>query len=257
VASDVSAIYWNPGCLARLKDAELGVMHTDLYGDIKLNFLGYVHPTQAGNFGLAVTYLTQEEIQGRDGQGQKTSNFSASDMAIMLNYSRLVGDYGLGVNLKLIQQKIANASASGVAVDFGASYRALPRLRVGFAVLHLGPAMKFVNEDFNLPLTVSAGAGYILGSYLIISADLKHQVYEKKSNFSIGMELKTMQGIFLRTGYLTAMQSDSTTGSGGLSTLSRLSAGFGIRLFNFLVDYSFVPMGEIGNAQRISFGKRF
>lgn len=256
VASDVSAIYWNPGCLARMKGSELGLMRTELYGDTRLDFLGYAQATRAGNFGIAATYLTQQGIQGRDSQGRRTSDFTASDLAMMLNYSRLVKSVGLGVNLKYIRQRIADASASGLALDLGASYRPMSKVRLGFAVQHLGPGMKFTNERFSLPLTVSAGAGYIMGGNFLVSADVRHRVYENKTSFSIGTELQAFQGIYLRSGYLAGAQAGGGSGTAA-DALLRISVGFGLKLNNFTMDYSFMPMGELGNAQRMSIGKRF
>lgn len=259
VSNDVSAIYWNPGGLARFKRREVGLMHTELYGEARLDFAGYVQPSTIGNFGVGATYLTHKKLQGRDDEGKPTADFSASDLALALSFSRRVGQAGLGANVKFIRQRIAEASASGLALDLGASYRALPRLQLGLSVLNLGPRMKFQSEGFQLPLAVTAGAGYALGRSVLVTADLKHQVHEKKSSLSVGMELQALQGFFLRAGYLASREGASGSGAatGGLGGLSRLGAGFGLKLGDVLMDYSFVPMGEIGSAQRLSLGFRF
>lgn len=257
VSNDVTAIYWNPGGLARLSRREVGFMHTELYGEARLDFLGYVHPTKTGNFGIGATYLTQKKLEGRDSEGRKTGDFAASDLALALSYSRKFGRTGVGANLKFVRQRIAEASASGLAIDLGASYRAAPRLQLGFTLLHLGPSMRFQSEGFQLPLTAALGAGYAVGRHLLVSADLKHRVSDRKMSLSVGMELQAIQGFFLRAGYLAASEQAGAQGSGGLGGLSRLGAGFGLRLSDFLIDYSFVPMGEIGDAQRLSLGMRF
>ena len=46
-------------------------------------------------------------------------------------------------------------------------------------------------------------------------------------------------------------------GSGGLSALCGLAAGFGVKAYGYSLDYAITPFGELGNVQRLSLGARF
>lgn len=63
VANDVSCIYWNPAGLIQLKNREISFMYSRTF-EAEMNhcFLGYVHPTRLGQFGISVIYLNVEKI---------------------------------------------------------------------------------------------------------------------------------------------------------------------------------------------------
>lgn len=255
VADDVTAVHWNPAGLAQLSKKELGAMHADLFAGTRVDFVGYAHPTRHGTVGLSTVYLSQGSIEGRDANRQRTGTFKASDMATALSFGRNIGgSMSLGANIKVIQSRIADASATGVAADVGARLKTGMRgLSLGASVSNIGQGLRFLDDRSKLPLTASAGAALKLPFGLTLLADYRRKVYERKDSVSLGTEFDILSGLSLRAGYL----STAAASSGQVREASGLGAGLGLKLGNFRMDYAFTPMGELGNSQRLSIGTRF
>ena len=262
IANDVTAINWNPGGLSQLMQKQISAMHSQWIVDSNLDYIGFASPLKSGVFGGSVIVLSQGEMEGRDENRQQTASFGASDMAVTFSFSRnlLLSNkrfIGLGANLKIIQQKIESEQATGVAIDLGALYhfRSLP-FTAGLSIQNLGPQMKFINEGYNLPLTVATGLGYNIGG-VTIALDVKQQIYENQTIVSIGTEFLPINSLALRAGYLTSAISGQRIAASENDTPIGLGAGFGIKMFGAQTDYSFVPYGVLGNTHRVSFSAKF
>ncbi|OGS21243.1 MAG: hypothetical protein A2252_06120 [Elusimicrobia bacterium RIFOXYA2_FULL_39_19] len=272
VANDVTAINWNPGGLFQLKQKEISAMHTQWVGDSRFDFLGFALPLSGKApsvsarrvkdiFGASIIYLSQGEMEGRDENRKNTGSFSASDIAVAFSYCRQVKvnghQVGFGTNVKLINQKIESEQATGAAFDFGVLTN-LPfksnRLTLGLSLQNLGSQMKFISEEYNLPLSVTAGLGYSVGG-VTIGLDIKQQVYENKTIVSLGTEFLPINALALRAGYVMSAGRQAAASDDGLPM--GLGAGIGFRLFSYQTDYSFVPYGALGDTHRISFLSRF
>ena len=273
IANDVTAIHWNPAGLTQLSKREISAMHNEWIGDLRYDFLGYVHPIKSVSseqlavnretIGISVVYLSMGEMERRGERRERLSdNFSAYDFATTLTYSRMVGQKtGLGLNLKFIQQKIEDERAFGVAVDLGTQLKVKSeKVKVGFVIQNLGPKMRFIKESYSLPLTLSGGAGYDFGG-VTLALDFKHQVIDSKTALSLGTEYWPLNIIALRAGYLIrlldkAYGSDSLEDK-GMGEFNGLGAGLGLRISGYQLDYSLVPYGDLGQTHRISFSAKF
>jgi long-subunit fatty acid transport protein len=261
VADDVHALAWNPAGLSGMSKRELGATHAELAAETRYDFVGYAQPTKYGTFGGAATYLSQGTIQGRDANGAPTGGFSASDQAVSFGFaSRLAAGYKLGANVKYIRSSIAETSAQSFALDLGGQY-ALTGLRgpgvplFGLSVLNIGPGMKFLDQTSQLPLTFAAGLGYRLPMGLIVAMDYKQRPHSNDSEISVGTEYALLSNFALRAGYGSARSYNSNTG--GLGSLNGFATGLGFKFSAYSLDYSFTPMGELGNVQRFSLGARW
>ena len=255
VAGDINSISYNPAGLAGLKRSEAGFTRAELVESVSYNSLGYSRPAAGGNIALAVNYLGQSSIEGRGANREVTGSFQASDTAVNLAYARpLTARAGLGLNFKYITSRIADESAAGWAVDAGWQYRTpVKGLGLGLAVQNLGPEMKFLDEGSSLPLTARAGAGYALPGNILLSLDVSREVNERKTIVSFGSEYAAFGSLFMRAGYLAS----AVSGGNSLADAGGFKAGFGFKLGNFNLDYAVTPFGDIGKAQRISFGAGF
>lgn len=262
VADDANAIYWNPAGLAGLEKREISAMHTEWITDIRYDFLGYVHPTsKLGTFAGSFSYLSMGEMERRGENREKLSGgFTAYDLAVALSYSReLSQSMNLGVNIRFIQQKIEDEDAYGIAFDLGGIYKMpVKGLSVGFTLQNLGPKMKFIDESYSLPLTLTMGVGYRFVPGLILALDVKHQLIEKRTTLSLGTEYWPFSLLALRAGYVGRLLSAVVNrGDEKIGDFLGLGAGLGMRLFGYQMDYSFVPFGDLGETHRISFSARF
>lgn len=267
LADDVNAIYYNPGGLANLTKREIGATHSQWLFDSKFDFVGYAQPSKFGTFGLGITRLTNGAKTGRDAQRQATSSYDASDTSYSIGLSRDLGPDGLGAvvgrgssslgaNMKYLHSTIGPYSASALAFDLGAVRRFRDRpLSLGLSLLNIGRGMQYLDQVDPLPLTVSGGAAYRFGGLLQLALDVRHEVYDNRTDVGLGTEYAILPNFSLRMGYGSAMA--QTIGRGGLASFDGVSGGFGIKLSNYRADYTFSPFGQLGNVQRLSLGARF
>jgi hypothetical protein len=263
VADDVNAVYWNPAGLSRLTQPAAGATHADLFANTRYDFLAYAQPTRYGAFAAAAGYLSQAAIPGRDNAGTPAGNYNASDAAVYLAYAHRVpsiSGLGLGGGIKYIRSTIADASAQSWAFDLGACYA--PRGSAGsggpafaLAVTNLGPGMKFLDQNSPLPLTIAWGGAYRLPFDMLLALDYKYRPHDHPGEVGIGAEYQLNPNFAVRAGYDS--KTAKSDGKGGFAALSGFTAGFGINIHSYSLDYSIAPMGELGNVQRFSLAARF
>ncbi|OGR84088.1 MAG: hypothetical protein A2901_00050 [Elusimicrobia bacterium RIFCSPLOWO2_01_FULL_54_10] len=263
VAQDSNALYWNPAGMARLRKADLSATYAALYSDLKYNTLSFARPTRMGSFGVSAFHLDAGEQEGRTESRARSSDFSVSDLAVTLGYARrAAGALNLGISAKWIESRIADESARSFAFDAGAQ-TIVPgtQVQAGFAVLNLGPKMKFLEESETLPLTLSGGVAYGGLKFLLLSADVRQDVYNSRTLFSMGAEFSPLSWVSLRAGFLShgvsAFHASNKFETGKFSGLSGLGLGLGMKLGRGRVDYSINPAGELGSAQRITLSLTF
>jgi long-subunit fatty acid transport protein len=261
-ANDITAINYNPAGLAHLKSNEIMGQHTQWIGGISHDFMAVAMPTHIGTVGLSIIYLSQGRIEGRDENRNKTASFRAFDVAAKFSYSRPVNDeLKFGGNFKIIEQSIADETATGAGIDFGLLYSpssifsALPDgLTFGMSIQNLGSRMKFISESYNLPLTATVGVGYNLLNAATIALDVKRKINDKKTEISFGTEYTPITPLAVRVGYLKSVNGESAI---SISKIKGMSGGVGIKVLKFSTDYAFTPYGDLGNAHRISFSTKF
>lgn len=262
-ADDVSAIGWNPAGLGRLKQAELSATHTEWLSDLRYDFLGAALPTRFGTMAVSARRLSQAGMERRDASGAQDGSFGAADTAATFSLARSLSPrYSAGMNVTYVQQQIDTAKATGLAMDFGAQAKVSSRLSLGAAVQNLGSSMKFINESFKLPLTVSGGASVLALKGFTVGADIRHEVYAGKTSFNLGTEYVAFDSLALRAGYETFLQgaktvSSSNLGSGSVDRLAGLGFGMGLKIARYNLDYAFLPHGDLDATHHITLSAKF
>lgn len=253
VADDVSTISYNPAGLGHIKDTQFTLMHSEWIDDIGYEYMGFAHSFgSAGTLGAEIRYLHMGDILGRALNGERTKNFSVSNLAATLSYGReLLKDVSFGVNVKILRENIEEESSTGVAFDIGELYSiqiADNRLQLGLTIQNLGPGMKFVNNKEPLPLNLKVGAAYkMLKNSLIMAVDVN--IPKGGAPFlNFGSEYSFMNIASARIGYKTEKE---------LETSARLSLGLGFNRKDYGLDYTFVPFNDLGRTHRISLSVRF
>ena len=259
-ASGVQSLFYNPAGLAGVADMELYFSQVKWILDTNYSNVAFAKRAGGGVYGLAVSYLSGPTTVKYDKFGTKLSDtYSATDMAVTLGYSRALGHgTDLGFNAKRISSKLDTETASALALDAGLKFAAIPgKLDFGLALQNVGGKLSYISAGDPLPFNFKLGGQYTLnlekqksirkditfftdvnhvrdsGLYANIGIDLT-SVYDRNSNFS------------LRAGY--------RTNAGGKSGLS---AGLGLDMTNYLVDYAYAPMGDLGITHRVSLTMKF
>ena len=287
VASDGSAIFWNPAGLASLKKNELLLEHNNWIADISFDFGAIVIPTaSSGTFALFVAALTMGEMERRteyepEGTGEL---FDAVDLALGVSYATYITqNFAFGMNAKFVKQKIWQETANGFAVDLGIIYHTeLEGLSLGMALSNFGSKMqmdgtdlkrfididpntdgnntqiiaKLNTEEYDMPLIFRIGLAYDL-----IKTDFQRITLafdaispnDYKEYVNGGLEYSYSDYFFLRGGYKGIGLSDSEVG---------FSLGGGVNIpfdesFQMKVDYAYTDFGRLDNVQRISLSAFF
>ncbi len=246
IADDSTAGYWNPAGLNLLKGSSATFMHSLWFGDTSYEWASIAMPMGNDRIGIGVKYLNYGSIPQTDTTGLTTGTFSPADLVIEASYATKMGDLNFGVTLKYASLSIVS-TASAFCIDAGV----MQPLKLGdiqamgaIGIYNLGFGGKFVSDNFNLPLSVKAGISGNVMKDLLVAVDL---VSPSDSSLytAVGAEYKlkldsAMSGA-LRVGY-TLKNSD----------VAGLSAGAGLVIGNIIVDYAYVPFGDLGTTHTFS-----
>lgn len=136
VANDVTAAYWNPAGLLKIKEKyQVALMHNAYFGGIaNYDYAGFATPIdQNGHIGFSIIRMGVDDIPDTrfliDNDGRVNYNnigsFAEVSYAFMLSYARktLVKGLSLGVNAKVINRSAGIfANAWGFGIDAGIQY---------------------------------------------------------------------------------------------------------------------------------------
>jgi len=259
VADDVNSIYYNPAGLTRVEKSEVCATFLKYFEDVNAGFLGYVTNVDKKSYiGAGLTYLQVGNMERRDVNETDLGEFNATDMALFLNYANskiansVLENLAIGGGLKLISQEIDTEKAFTAALDIGTFYPADKKLSFALNVQNISYGIKFVNDKDPLPLNIKFGAAYKPMDDLTVACDLDEYIIDNKLYASLGAEYWIKNMLALRAGYKYGYDTKALG-----NNLVGLGAGAGFKLWGFLIDYAFVPFGDLGDTHRVSLGVRF
>lgn len=263
----------NPASLTHSRKQEFSFSYQDILDDSSLGFLGFVKPlnsrgiSELGGATLFTNavYVSKGTIEinrlNTDGSLASTESRSAGyDLAASFGYAEhfFRGSFGLpmvedglhslGMTVRMIQSTLAPSySAQAVAADLGylSDFRSFA---LGLSVANLGSKLKFIEQGDPLPVAFRAGlsANKDMGFVKLTGAfDVLNQ--ENTTRQRLGFEIGLPSGIALRTGW----RFEPVSFQGGPS------AGFGLDMDNYFVDYAFNWFGDLRDTHRLLFGLRF
>lgn len=249
VISDVNSVFVNPALVRNIEDACLGVSHNQWIAGITEQAASVILKTKKGNIGLGLLYLHMDEMDGYDVDGSgnpvKIQDFTSHDLAAIVSYGKKVEGLDAGVSVKIFQEKLEEESVTGAAFDIGL-HKTIGGISFGLAIQNIGPKVKFISKEDTLPRNMKFGVGYTPGSMpLLLAADVD-KPSDNDMEFSLGCEYGLMERIDFRAGYRSS--NDNRDG---------ISAGFGFSISNWIVDYSFIPFGDLGSIHRVSLKTSF
>lgn len=191
VATDLSALYYNPAGLSRLSSQELSAMFSLGLADNSLNYFAYGGPVPysglTGNGyvsgGTSILYARNGTIEintlNADGSAASSAVKSAGyDLIATAGYAERVGmtpidwdrgtyeiNHFVGVNGKIVHSSLGEQfSANAAAADLGYLVSCPEAgISAGFSALHLGSKMTYVAEGDPLPATLRYGVSYEIG----------------------------------------------------------------------------------------------
>ncbi len=226
LANSSDAVFLNPGGLSQLSGIEISLFYQKPFGVSDLNFgtLTVSFPVWQRRFSLGFLTL---------GNGLYTQQMVA------LGYSHHYREkFYYGVSLRYQGTHIEGYGSGGaVGVDLGMVVPISAQLKLGFAAKNLNrPTLGAFDE--NLPQTFNIGASVQPLANVLFNFEIFKDV-RFAPEFRFGTEFRPMENLALRAG--TA------------NNPSRFSAGFGVNVKLFSVDYAFFTHNDLGLTHQFSF----
>jgi hypothetical protein len=136
VSQEVSS-YYNPSHPAFAQERMATAAYGFLSLDRRLSFLSYTQPVRpTAGLSAGLLYAGVTGIDGRDSDGEHTSDYTASEYDFFFAFSNRFSDvFSVGVAAKLYYNKLfRDATSTTIGIDIGATYRINDSFTVGVAV---------------------------------------------------------------------------------------------------------------------------
>jgi len=242
-AEDATTVFINPGMIGMLYDGNFNATLAKLGYDRNYYDMAFTYPLNSwGSLGLAWAQLSVDNIEGRDRDGYFTQNFSDLQSALMLAYSKTIGDnFSVGFTGKYLYHSLAGYSAKGVSFDIGSAIYIGERITLGAVFRNLNSSLKW-NTSSKLRETIPTQIGVGISYFdlfnvpnLLVASDLYMQGGDF-SGYHAGVEYIIRDLVLLRGGY-------SDRG---------ISYGGGLQVAGFRFDVGVMPE-TFGNVSRMFF----
>ncbi len=273
-AFDGTTAYWNPAGMNRLNGRYVVFMHAETFGSLlNHDYISYLDTRgRSGSliqaFGFYVYYLGGGGIKITDtlsnGRPFVVREESHGDYLFSAAVSgKIVGRLDFGLAAKIIYRDIGVKTGKGLTVDAGLLYQVHPYVNLGLMVTDITTgfirysrknAEDTVNYESIYP-TVKPGI-MIKYSYadltgrLLASGDIKFENFKCAAQYWSGpVSLDTHYG--LEIGFR-----ETAFGRAGFD-IGRFSAGGGVDVNNFTVDFAYLHHSSLNETYRVSAGYRF
>lgn len=235
-ADGAEAVFWNPAGIARLDERELTMSYVELYGLVSYNSLSYAQRMKIGSIGFGlvsssdVDGVYRETTLALSAAREFYSNLSAGTNIRYLSSAANTGDIEIG-------------GGKGLALDMGCQYRAyMDMLFLGVSFQNLIsyvsynrnaikdiPGKKY-SERPDFSYKIGAGVDLRCLSHRARNTILAAEFSD--GHVHIGTEYTLRDVVAVRAGFKM-----------GNALTSSITAGFGLKLSAFSLDYAYVGSG--------------
>ncbi|HCC47020.1 MAG TPA: hypothetical protein DEQ38_02715 [Elusimicrobia bacterium] len=251
--SGADSLFLNPaGAYGRA--AGLAVSYEALLEGSSRTGLVFSRPSSAGVFSGGLIYNNSTPGLGRlDGAGGGDgAEVTAYDAAVSAGWARRFGWADVGVSLKYLKSRLAEASGASAALDAGVIFRepAPSRTELALAFRNFGPPLKLASEEAPLPFELGGGLRWKYSPDFNVLAEGRlpcdHSPYLVLAAEWF-LPYSEASGLFLRSGLNFRNYDDH-------GTLGAFAGGFGLKIGGLSLDYAFSPYGDLGSAHRMTAG---
>lgn len=254
-ADDPNVIFYNPAGIYALEGKPISFSYFKHLLDINTASVSYSQEFEGlGRFGAAVIYMNYGSFTEADNFGNKTGEFSASDLAVMVGYAgRLDNNFYYGANLKFIYSGIQDYYSTGLAADLGVQYLWVEQgWKFGLSALNIGSQIAaYFNKFEQLPLDIRLGFSKKLQHMpfeFFFSFNRLNEEEDRFSKITAGGEFRLSSVIRLRFGYNSESRKELKVGT--TAGLAGFNFGLGIYTKGYQIDYALSSLGAIGEMHR-------
>ena len=245
--------YWHLLAMSVANDAEFGLSQVIFGNGGADNFVSAYYGLPLGKkytLGLAVDFLGYDNIEGRDENGLKTSEYGSYAWSLLAGFGSRSKVFNWAASARFATQTIDDETGYLFSVDGGGSFRVNQYLSFGANFTNLGFASKYESEKEAAPLALQAGVtGFIpiLDRWMVhLSVDAYRRA-DTKAQVLIGGELVYFDMLSFRMGY--AIRPD---------TEDAISGGLGVTFGMVVFDYAYSPRPAFeGGNHYIAVGVKF
>ncbi len=237
-ASGVWASYYNPAALSQVPDIRLGSAYVRLFN---LNFFDnffaaatYPLPQKYGTLSLSFQYFGVD-YEGETPSGEYT--FALSHGFYLLNdinsslafgYSLKAYNWELGTSVEGVE--LGSTTVFGLDVGFQASVYSRTFVGVYFLNINAPQIGEFTKND--LPQRIVAGVAYQPYAGVTTTLDFNRLLGSEETEVWGGAEFQVLEQLMLRFG--------------GTTNPNRFTAGIGINVSKFSLDYALRTHSDLG-----------
>lgn len=257
---DPDVIFYNPAGMSMLENNPVSFSFVKHLMDINLASVSFSTEFEnLGRFGAAVKYINYGSFDEADEFGNRTGEFGAGEIALIIGYSNLLdANFYYGANVKFIYSGIADRSSNALAADLGLHYT-IPEqfINIGFSILNLGSQISsYYNLKEELPLDITIGISKKLEKIPVrISLDFhrlnqaREKFTERFKAFTVGAEINLSKVLTLRLGYDNERRSDLKIGT--TAGIAGFNIGLGAKVSDYNFNYGYSSLGLVGALHRI------
>jgi len=248
VSGGAETLYYNPAGLAALPGISFSSFYASHFG--LANYSAFALAFR--NWGLATMLLDVGGIPGYDGDGNPTDTLAYKNTALLFGFGfdprrlpffpRIAFDLAIGGTIKYLSARVGEAAGSGFSFDLGGR-TTLPDLRLGpiglsdvsfgVTLVNLFGAINYDTAREGFGMDIRVGGAARIARVILAAADV-----HLAGALHAGIAYQPVPALALRLGVIS---------KGEWS----LTAGAGIDIEGFVIDYAFVSH-SLGGTHRVS-----
>tara|TARA_B100000686_G_scaffold344865_1_gene428337 strand:- start:3 stop:938 length:936 start_codon:yes stop_codon:yes gene_type:complete len=258
LSGDLEVAASNPASLYDVRERTAALSLTSYLVDSEAGFISLALPGENRTWGIAVNYFTHGDLQRTDSEGRDQGTFGAFDMAAQITAAQKMWQRRLtvGASFKAIYSSIDDYTSDAYAVDLGVlAPGPIDGMTLGASLANIGSVRSGFTDSFedSLPVLFKVGLSHRPAHApvpMTLLADL-NVPNDNDTYLTFGAELNLGKGLLVRPGY--SMQQTGLDGEEAIG----LTAGAGVALERYHVDYAFTSFPAFGDVHRISLNSTF
>jgi len=262
-STDITALWWNAAGLNQLNTYEAMLSHHEWLRGIRDEYASIIWPQSPKNtigFGLNFTSASGIEYWDENNEpGTGTDSLiMAYDAIFVGSFTRLLGErFAVGAGLKGVYENLYDVAGYGGGIDLSLHWKASPVFGLGLALQNIGIMTYPGIDPLMFPIQAQLGAALTFENILHgvnLLTDVRVPL-DNKVSVHAGAEVWPFEMLAARVGFQSGPQT-----LGELNVTSGLTAGVGLKLDNYRIDYAIAPYAHLGLTHRLAlvaaFGER-